>query len=193
MICAFVHPQASRFLARVDDLAAPKRFAARAALAAAALAALAAYYTHIFTLPKAAYNTVHPYTSWMPLTIWIVLRNLTPSQRTYSLRLFGWLGCITLETYLCQFHIWLRSEVPNGQPKFLLELVPGYPLLNFAAATAMYVYVSHRLFVLTNALKDVAVPHDDNRTLGRNLAMLLVTGAAVYALGVAAHVVLQVV
>lgn len=51
----------------------------------------------------------------------------------------------------------------------------------------MYVFISHRLFLLTNALKDAFIPHDDNRLLARNLAMLAVSGAAAAAMGFVAH------
>ena len=75
--------------------------------------------------------------SWIPITVWIVLRNITPAMRTINLGLYGWLGCITLETYVSQFHTWLSTGIPDGQPKTLLMLFPaGYPLLNFAATTA---------------------------------------------------------
>jgi hypothetical protein len=30
--------------------------------------------------------------------VFIVLRNMTPSLRLWSMSLYGWLGCITLET-----------------------------------------------------------------------------------------------
>lgn len=55
-----------------------------------------------------------------------------------------------------------------------------YPLLNFAIVTAGYVFVSHRLFSLTNALKNVAVPHSNNAQLLRNTIVMAATGAGLY-------------
>lgn len=37
---------------------------------------------------------------------------------------------------------------------------------------AVYVVLSHRLFLTTGSLKDAVVPHDDNRLLARNLLMM---------------------
>ena len=106
-------------------------------LLAVTLALFATWYHFIYLLPKREYNRVHPYTSWIPITLWVVLRNMTPAMRHFSLSLYGWLGCITLETYISQFHTWMATGIPNGQPKMLLTFFsPNLPLLNFAASTA---------------------------------------------------------
>lgn len=175
MACAFCHPAAERALDRLDALRPPARLAARLGVLGASVGAGWVWYTRVYSLDKFAYNTLHPYTSWIPLTLWVVFRNLFPAARLVYIELFAYLGKITLETYICQFHIWLHAGVPNGQPGKLLVLVPGYPLLNFLATTGLYVFVSKRMFEVTNTLKNAHVPLKDNALLASNAA----AGAAV--------------
>ena len=73
--------------------------------------------------------------------------------------------------------------MPNSQPIYLLSLLPGYPLMNFSAVTALYIVLSHRLFVLTATLRDAVVPHDDDGLLGRNAVTMAVGGAALWGIG----------
>ncbi|KAG2484868.1 hypothetical protein HYH03_016354 [Edaphochlamys debaryana] len=185
MLCAFMHPPFAAFLKYVDELTPVRRLTMRIGVLASCAVAMYFYTVHVFILPKVEYNKVHPYTSWIPITIWIIVRNITPNLRIYHLRLYGWLGCITLETYICQFHVWMKTTMPNGQPKGLLVLIPGYPLLNFALVSAMYILISHRLFELTNTLKNAAVPHSNDSLLARNCVVMAVTGAVLWG-GVAA-------
>lgn len=139
----------------------------------------------MYSLDKFGYNAVHPFTSWIPITIWVVLRNITPALRGYYIESLAWMGKITLETYISQFHVWLHSGVPDGQPGKLWVLLEGYPLVNFAVATAVYVLVSKKVFDITNVLKNACVPLQDDALIARNAAT---AGVLVVALLVLANV-----
>lgn len=184
MIYAYGHPMVERWLEKIEEMHQVARTAVRAAIVAICLTVGYVWYTRVYCLDKFAYNNLHPYTSWIPITIYIVLRNLTQPLRNWSLSLFAWLGKITLETYIGQFHIWLRSGLPNGQPAMLLCFVSDYPLVNFMLATALYTLVSMRLFDLTNTLKNAFVPHKDNTRLGANAVTGVVFMGGLYAAAV---------
>lgn len=123
MAVAWIHPHVESAWAKIDGLGITARSLCRAAILSCCVALFHVWYTNVYTLEKLEYNRVHPYTSWLPISLWVIVRNLTPQLREHSLAFLGWLGCITLETYISQFHIWLRSVIPNGQPKYLLQLV----------------------------------------------------------------------
>lgn len=134
------------------------------------------WYQKCYALDKFAYNAVHPFTSWIPITIWVLLRNITPSIRGYYVESLAWMGKITLETYISQFHVWLHSGVPDGQPGKLWLLLDGYPLVNFMLATLIYVLISKKVFDITNVLKNACVPLQDDALIARNTVTAGVVG-----------------
>ncbi|KAJ1463334.1 Cas1p 10 TM acyl transferase domain-containing protein [Pelagophyceae sp. CCMP2097] len=186
MAAAACLPFAAAAADKVARLESSTRAAATyAATLAVVLAGAAAWYANVGSLDKYAYNVKHPFTSFIPVTLYIVLRNLTPQLRGRYLDMFTYLGRVTLETYILQFHVWMKTTGVNGSPKWLARVLPeGYFWANFAVMSALYLYLSVRCFKLTVTLREVLVPSEP-KLLGTTFAVTCAAVAVAYAAGYA--------
>eukprot|EP00435_Cladocopium_sp_Y103_P020417 s890_g5.t1 len=164
MICA-LHYNHFAALLQLNVSSCARRLAIQVTLVLVALACGALWWKHVFQLDKYAYNKIHPFTSFVPLTAYLILRNCTEGLRKRYLYLFAYMGRTTLETYIFQFHIWMRTTGLNGSPKKLLVVIPGSYWLNFAVLTAIYIFVSIRFSHLTGVLRDALIPSSLRATL----------------------------
>jgi len=132
------------------------------------LAIFGAWFVLVLPLEKYTYNRIHPYTSWMPIVVYIIARNLWPAMRVRYVHLFAWLGKITLETYLSQLHIYLQSNA-----KHLVTYIALYPFMNFSLATVVYLTASYQLFHVTTEFSAFLIP-TDRKLMLRNTGMFVI-------------------
>jgi hypothetical protein len=62
---------------------------------------------------KILYNSFHPVISIIPLFAFIMLRNSTRALRNHHSAVFAWMGRISLETYVLQYHLWLANDTKS--------------------------------------------------------------------------------
>ncbi|XP_068754362.1 uncharacterized protein [Montipora capricornis] len=177
MLCAYFHPNFEKLMRYLDEKQSANSTVIRFGIALVCLCAFTVWARYIFVLEKYEYNKLHPYFSFIPLLSFIFLRNMFPFFRKYYLHMFTWLGKITLETYISQLHIYLQDNA-----KMLISFIPGYPLLNFALASVIYLLLSHYLFHLTIDISAYVIPKDLNDMI-KTLAVGSAWLAACYAVG----------
>merc|ERR1719327_2283146 len=77
MFCAFAFPWLDAKLEIIEGLQSGKRTLSKLAILGVTLAVGCWWAYEYFALPKRSYNKVHPYTSFIPIFLYLVMRNLT--------------------------------------------------------------------------------------------------------------------
>ncbi|KAK5855224.1 hypothetical protein PBY51_005349 [Eleginops maclovinus] len=111
---------------------------------------------------KTECNEMHPYISVVQILAFILIRNIPGYARSIYSSFFAWFGKISLELFICQYHIWLAADT-----KGILVLIPGNPSLNILVSTFIFVCVAHEISQITNDLAQVVIPKDSVALLKR--------------------------
>jgi hypothetical protein len=69
---------------------------------------------------KYVYNPIHPYCFWMPVAGWLMVRNSSKYLCELHSEALEFLGKITLETYVLQFHVFMCRDV-----QYIPIIIPG--------------------------------------------------------------------
>ena len=83
------------------------------------------------------YNARHPYVSIFPIVGFLCLRNCHRILRQTHSSAMAWVGNITLETYVFQFHIFMCHNV-----KSILVFVPDMPVTNAVLVSVGFLSIS---------------------------------------------------
>ncbi|XP_061616370.1 N-acetylneuraminate 9-O-acetyltransferase isoform X1 [Phyllopteryx taeniolatus] len=111
---------------------------------------------------KSECNEMHPYISVLQIMAFILIRNIPGYARSVYSSFFAWFGKISLELFICQYHVWLAADT-----KGILILIPGIPSLNILVSTFIFVCVAHEISLITNDLAQVVIPKDTAALLKR--------------------------
>lgn len=134
------------------------------------VAGLVFYY--LFAVLCTAKETCDSYTTFVtviPIISYFLLRNsLDCLRETYSY-VFNWFGKISLELYLCSYHIWLAAD-SNG----VLVLLPGYSVVNMLLTTFIFICVAHEINIDTRTLAVYLAPNNWRVCLRNFIAFLII-------------------
>lgn len=112
---------------------------------------------------------IHTYIVFIPIISYVILRNITGILRTHYSTFFAWFGRISLELFICQYHIWLAAD-HHG----VLVLLPDYPTLNVIITTFIFVSVAHEIHRITYVFLPFVVPPNNWKRVIRNFCIFII-------------------
>jgi hypothetical protein len=104
----------------------------------------------ILPLPKTDYNETHRFTSFVPIISFLLLRNATSDLRKTTIAPLQFIGNMSLESYLLQFHVWLANNA-----KDIVVFFPNFRLVSFVIQTTIFLTLAYTAAAATSGVLKV--------------------------------------
>jgi hypothetical protein len=133
-----------------------------------AIMTLIGYICIITHIPnKRDYTKIHWWGSIPPTIAYALLRNMFGGIKKIHVGLFSWIGRISLETYIMQFHLWLAMDT-----RARLVLIPGHYWFNLWVVSIFFISLSDLVAMSTQTLTK-ALAHEPLRWILILLVLIL--------------------
>ncbi|KAI9487058.1 MAG: 10 TM acyl transferase domain found in Cas1p-domain-containing protein [Benjaminiella poitrasii] len=103
---------------------------------------------------KFVYNKSHPFISWIPILAFVFLRNGSVYLRNTHSKFYAFIGKISLETFIGQFHMWLAGDTKG----LLVVLTQPWWVngagwwINLIISTSLFIFVCYYMSQTTHDL-----------------------------------------
>jgi len=112
--------------------------------------AIIAYEIQAFTCrTEHSCNFTHSIASCVPILSFVLIRNTPGILRHHYSSFFAWVGEMSFELFLAQYHIWLVNDT-NG----ILVLIPDHSTINAIVTTFVFIWITHEAKVVCRILAD---------------------------------------
>jgi hypothetical protein len=122
---------------------------------------------------KRVYNPMHSFVFWLPLCGWLMLRNSSKYLTELHSTVLEFMGRITLETYVLQFHVFMCQNVqhipvviPGSGPNGFAVMKLANMLLTGAGFFTLAWYARRATVVTQDAIAELVVDFKKSRGWG---------------------------
>lgn len=167
IIYAVNFPITSLLLEKTESQTNRREVLAKATVGFAFVGVMFMWFSGPFSSSKFAFDSTHPYFSFLPILSYVYFRNMSKYLRERHMAFLKEMGSLTLEVFLFHNHFFLSDD-----GSAILVLLPGYPKCNVLVTGIILILVAQIVNKLTFVISGMLLPSENETQCIRSIGAL---------------------